>query len=196
MPSKIWLLADQGHHGVDPFWMLQAGQSTVQRIADVAKSIPALQGVTTSAYAARYFRKLRACNTFIRWQVISRARHFRGLAQAACYFFASASFIFSYVKLMSCELIAALAPSDRQSRSFFYDAGYVVSKPLMYFIFLSIKYFICQARYSACCLLAASGPTLPLRSITLMLEAWRLWLVDFTARFNFKLCVLLPWLHA
>ena len=35
------------------------------------------------------------------------------------------------------------------------------------------------------------GPPLPLRSITLMLEAWRLRLVYFTARFNFKLCVLL-----
>ena len=93
MPSKIWLLADQGHHGVDPFWMIQAGQSTVQRIADVAKPIPPLQGVTASAHAARYFGKLRTCNTFVCWQVISRARHLRRLAQAACNFFASLTFI-------------------------------------------------------------------------------------------------------
>ena len=85
MPSEIGLLADQRYHGVDPLRMTQAGQSTVQRIADVAESIPALQGVTTSAYAARDIRKLRACNTFIRWQVLSRSRHFVRLAQASSY---------------------------------------------------------------------------------------------------------------
>ena len=80
MPSEIGLLADQGHHGVYPLRMIQAGQSTVQRVTDVAKPVASLQGVTASAYASRYFGKLCASNTFVRWQVIRRARHFGGLA--------------------------------------------------------------------------------------------------------------------
>ena len=52
MPSEIGLLADQGHHGVYPLRMIQAGQSTVQRVTDVAKPVASLQGVTASAYAS------------------------------------------------------------------------------------------------------------------------------------------------
>ena len=112
MPSKIGLLADQGHHSVDPFWVLQAGQSTVQRFAYVAKPVPALQGVTASAHAARYFRELRASNTFVCWQVIRRARHFGGLAQPSSYFLSFTYFHFDFFFGFMSSLTNAISSSN------------------------------------------------------------------------------------
>ena len=53
----------------------------------ILEHVPALQGVTASAYAAGYLRKLRACDTVFGADTISRSWHLAWLAQGVCYFY-------------------------------------------------------------------------------------------------------------
>ncbi len=53
----------------------------------ILKHVPALQGVTASAYAAWDLCKLRTGDTVLSADTISRSWHLAGLAQGVCYFY-------------------------------------------------------------------------------------------------------------
>src|SRR6056300_1681849 len=85
MPSKIFMLFNQGHHRVNPQRGFKGIQSTLQRCLNVTESIPApVQGITAITWRPFYFCELLASLANPGRQVIGWSWHLARLAQAAC----------------------------------------------------------------------------------------------------------------
>ena len=87
MPSEVLLALHKHSHGLDPLRMVQAAQSSLQRLLYIRKIIPALEGIAAKAWRAGDLPELGASLTGAGRQVIAALWHFARCAQSAGYFF-------------------------------------------------------------------------------------------------------------
>tara|TARA_Y100001951_G_scaffold42193_1_gene33404 strand:+ start:39 stop:347 length:309 start_codon:yes stop_codon:yes gene_type:complete len=87
MPSKIFVLLDQGSHGRDPRLMLETLEPSLQGLFYFGESfIVALQGIAAGTYRIFDIAQLGACQASGGWCIVARAGHLGGMSQATGYF--------------------------------------------------------------------------------------------------------------
>jgi len=88
MPSKIFVLLDQGSHGRDPCLSLEALESFLQGLFNFWKSfVVTLQGIAAGTYRIFNIAELGAGDAAAGRCIVARAGHLGGIRQAAGYFF-------------------------------------------------------------------------------------------------------------